>query len=98
MYTLYLIYAVQIIIFAILAYYLCYDLNRKRNGNWSEFETPPNATSRRVCLRVASHSINPKREALGPLSDPLMGLREGMGAMGEGWEGRREDIERWERV
>jgi len=27
-----------------------------------------------------------------------MGLREGMGAMGEGWEGRREDIERWERV
>jgi len=27
-----------------------------------------------------------------------MGLREGMGAMGEGREGRREDIERWERV
>jgi len=27
-----------------------------------------------------------------------MGLREGMGAMGEEWEGRREEIERWERV
>jgi len=33
-------------------------------------------------LTVASHSIDTKREAFGPLPDPLMGLKEGTGRLG----------------
>jgi hypothetical protein len=51
------------------------DIARRK---WSEFETLPNAT---IGLCVASHSINTKREAFRPLPDPLMGLKEGTGAM-----------------
>jgi hypothetical protein len=35
-------------------------------------------------LSPASHSINGKPEAFGPLPDPIMGLREGKGARREG--------------
>ena len=47
---------------------------------------------------VFHHLISTEHEAHWAIPCPLMGLREGMGAMGEGREGRREDIERWERV
>jgi hypothetical protein len=58
---------------------MCYDKIRNRNRKRSEFETPPNAASRRVCLCITLHSINTKLEAFGPLLDLLMGLREGLG-------------------
>ena len=50
------------------------------------------------CLCVTSHSINTKHKAFRSLSDPLIGLREGVGARKEGWEGSREEIESWERM
>jgi hypothetical protein len=54
----------------------------------SEFETPTNATNRRVCFHSISHSINSKREAFGPLP---MGLREGLRAREEGRMGVGRD-------
>ena len=58
----------------------------------SEFETPTNATNRRVCFHPASHSINSKREAFGPLP---IGLREGLRARELGRMGVGRDWRGW---
>jgi hypothetical protein len=42
------------------------------------------------CLTLDQHQL----EAFGPPPDPHMGLREGIGAMREEWEGGKEEIER----
>ena len=45
----------------------------------SEFETPPKRDQLCVGICTVSCSIGTKCEAFGPLSDPLMGLREELG-------------------
>jgi hypothetical protein len=65
--------------------------NRNRDQKWSEFKTPPNATSRRVSLVRYRHATDNQRS----FTQAIRGLKGGLGVGREGveWVGRIGEAE-----